>query len=318
MYKVYVTDSRHASYEIEKGILAEIGAELIQLNCVTDEDIAQKCADADGILLDMAPMTAKAIATLENCKVINRYGVGYDNVDVDAATEKGIQVTFVPDYCAEDVSDHALSLMLACCRDIPRRDRLIRQGEWNIRRTSYRLQGKVLGLLGFGRIARALARKCAGFGFRKIMCYDPYVTAEAAAAAGVEKAELREVLEQSDFVSLHMPVTRETTHMINRETLSWMKPSCILVNASRGLLVDDAALAEALSENRLLAAGLDTHTKEPIDPNSPFLSMKNVILTDHTAYSTEEGIVELKIKSARNIVRALTGEAPVYPVNKLN
>ena len=316
-YKVYVTDGRHEHYNIEREMLAAIDAELVVCQCVTDEDIIRQCADADGILLDMAPMTEKAINALTNCKIINRYGVGYDNVDVAACTNKGIQVTNVPDYCAEDVSDHALALMMTCLRHTALRDRKVRQGEWNIRGTSFRLSGKVLGVLGFGRIARALVKKCSGFGFSKVLVYDPYVPAEVVAEMGAQKVELNEVMAEADFLSLHMPVTPQTTGMINKETLALMKPTAILVNTGRGPLVDDKALIEALKENKILAAGLDTHCVEPLPMDSEYRQLDNVVLTDHTAYSTVEAVVELKTKAAQNVIRALTGVAPVYPVNKL-
>lgn len=316
-YLVCVSDTRHASYEIERRILAEIGAELRLCDCASEEDIVRECADADAILLDMAPMTAKAVAGLKKCRVINRYGVGYDNVDIDACTAKGIQVTNVPDYCAEDVSDHALALIMTCLRQTALRDRLVRQGKWNIQRTSFRLSGKVLGVLGFGRIARALVKKTSGFGFSKVLVYDPYVSAQVCADMGARKAELEEVLRQCDFLSLHMPVTSQTTRMINRETLALMKPTAILVNTGRGPLVDDEALAQALKEGRLLSAGLDTHWVEPLPADSPYLGLDNVVLTDHTAYSTVEAVEELKVKSANNIAAVLRGEQPGYPVNQL-
>ncbi len=316
-YKVYVTDGRHESYEIEREILAAADAELKVCMCVTEDDIIRECADADGILLDMAPMTEKAVNSLKNCKIINRYGVGYDNVAVDACTARNIQVTNVPDYCAEDVSDHALALMMTCLRQTALRDRKVREGEWNIRGTSFRLSGKVLGVLGFGRIARALIKKCSGFGFRKVMVYDPYVPQEVCEQFGVQKAELKEVLSECDFLSLHMPVTPQTTGMINRETLSYMKPTAIIVNTGRGPLIQDEALIEALKSGKILAAGLDTHCVEPLPADSEYRKLDNVVLTDHTAYSTVEAVQELKTKSAHNIVRALNGEAPVYPVNKL-
>lgn len=316
-YLVCVSDTRHASYEIERNILAEIDAELKLCNCVTEDDIIRECADADAILLDMAPMTAKAVEGLKKCKAINRYGVGYDNVALDACTAKGIQVTNVPDYCAEDVSDHALALMMSCLRHIPLRDRLVRQGEWNIQRTSFRLSGKVLGVLGFGRIARALVKKCSGFGFAKVLVYDPYVSAEACAQLGAQKAELEEVMSQCDLLSLHMPVTPETTRMINRETLALMKPTAILVNTGRGPLVDDEALAEALVNHKILCAGLDTHWVEPLPADSPYRKLDNIVLTDHTAYSTVEAVEELKVKSAKNVAAVLLGEKPGYPVNQL-
>lgn len=316
-YKVYITDVRHESYEIEQRILAEIGAEMIPCNCSSAEEIIKNCADADGLLLDLAPCNAEAIQGLQHCKVINRYGAGYDNVDIEAATAKGIQVTYVPDYCMEDVSDHALALMLSCLRQVAYRDHSIRNGKWNIQGQGFRLAGKTLGVLGFGRIARAFVKKCSGFGFAHILAYDPYVSEEVMSDLGVEKASMDDVLAQSDFLSLHMAVTPETHGMLNAQALSKMKPTAILVNVTRGQLVDDEALLDALKNGKILAAGLDTHNQEPLSLESPFLALDNVILTDHTAYNTAEGVVELKTKAAQNIVDVLSGRKPVYPVNQL-
>lgn len=316
-YKVYVTDERHESYEVERQILKQIDAEMIICNCLTEEDILANCADADALLLDCAPCTARVIEGLPKCKAINRYGVGYDNVDLAAATAARIQVTYVPDYCEEDVSDHAMGLMMACMRDIARRDQLIRQGKWNLQRMSFRIQGKVLGLIGFGRIARAFARKCGGFGLEKVLVYDPYISEEACQAAGAQKVSLEELLRQSDIVSLHAPVTPETTRMLNRETIAWMKPTAILVNTSRGMLVDDDALIEALRERRILCAGLDAFSVEPMPKDSPYFELDNVIMTDHSGYYNVESIVELKEKSAQNIAAVLSGKPPKYPVNRL-
>ena len=317
-YRVVLTDARHSSYEIEETILQEIGAELIRCNCITEEEVIAACADADGILLDMAPMTAACIGALRRCKVINRYGVGYDNVDVAAASRKGIQVCNVPDYCALDVSDHALALLMGCLRQTALRDRLVRQGQWNIQAgPSFRLQGKTLGVLGAGRIARELIRKVQGFGFREILAYDPYVSEEALAAIGAVKATKEDVLQRADFISLHMPVTPETRGMINEKALSLMKSTAILINTSRGPLVDDAALLQALRQHRIAFAGLDTHCVEPLPKDSPYLLLDNVLLTDHTAYNTAEGVVELKTKSAQNVADVLAGRPARYPVNHL-
>lgn len=172
-YLVCVSDERHASYEIERAILEKAGAELKLCHCESATDIAAQCADADAVLLDLAPMTAEAVAGLRKCKVISRYGVGFENVDLDAATAAGIQVTNVPDYCMEDVSDHALALMLSCLRHIPLRDREVREGKWNIQADSFRLKGKTLGVIGAGRIARAdpqgqRLRFCRGRGIRSL------------------------------------------------------------------------------------------------------------------------------------------------------
>lgn len=316
-FTVCVSDKRHANYEPEQELLRSIGVELKLCNCVTEEDIIEQCGDADAILLDLAPMTAKAIAGLKNCKIISRYGVGFENVDLEAATKAGIQVTNVPDYCMEDVSDHALALMFACMRHIPMRDRKIREGSWNIQATGFRLRDKVLGVIGAGRIARAMIRKVSGFGLKEVVAYDPYISAEDLAAIGVRKVELDELLAVSDIVSLHLHANAETKGMINKDTLAKMKPTAILLNVSRGPLVNDEDLLDALRNGRLLAAGLDTHNCEPLGENSPFCALDNVVLTDHAAYSTVEGVQELKEKAAQNVIDVLTGKMPKYPVNRL-
>lgn len=316
-YTVCVSDERHASYEVERELLETIGAELKLCHCETAGDIAVQCADADAVLLDLAPMTAEAVAGLKKCKVISRYGVGFENVDLAAATAAGIQVCNVPDYCMEDVSDHALALMLTCLRHVPMRDRAIRNGAWNLQAPSFRLRDKTLGVIGAGRIAQALIRKVSGFGLKEVVAYDPYLDEAFLAGLGVRKVELDELLAVSDFVSLHLHANEETKGIIGRETLSKMKPTAILINVSRGPLVDDEALLEALREHRILAAGLDTHNHEPLGTESPFCALDNVVLTDHTAYSTAEGVLELKTKAARNIIEVLTGKTPTYPVNHL-
>lgn len=317
-YKVVVSDTRHADYSVERDVLETIGAQLMLADCVTEDDVIRECADADAILLDMAPMTANAIAKLKRCKVINRYGVGYDNLDVSACTAHGIWATYVPDYCMEDVSDLALALLLTCLRSTSLRDRLVREGKWNIQSDhSFRLRGKVLGLLGGGRIARTLIGKVSGFGFSKILVFDPYVSAEEFSAIGAQKAELDEVLRNSDFLSLHMPVTPETRGMINKDTLAKMKRSAILINTARGPLIRDEDLIHALQSGVITCAGLDTHNKEPLPKNSPYFALDNVILSDHTAYSTKEGVIELKTKSAWNVADALMGKKPKYSINNL-
>lgn len=316
-YRVCVSDKRHASYDVEREMLNKIGIELELCDCTTEDDLIEQCGDADAILLDLAPMTARAIAGLKNCKVISRYGVGYENVDLDAATAADIQVTNVPDYCMEDVSDHAMALMLSCLRHIPMRDHAVRQGAWNLQGESFRLRGKVLGVIGAGRIARALIRKTSGFDFREVLAYDPYVSAEELAALGVRKVDLDELLSEADIISLHLHANAETNGMINKETLGKMKPNAILINVSRGPLVNDDDLLDALKNHRILAAGLDTHNHEPLGAESPFCKLDNVVLTDHTAYSTAEGVLELKTKAAQNVIDVLKGNPVKYPVNHL-
>lgn len=316
-YKVYVTDQRQPSFEIERRILEECDAELILCNCATSADIARECAEADAVLLDLAPMDANAIKALKKCRVISRYGVGVDNVDMKTATECGIQVTNVPDYCMEDVSDHAIALMMACMRNVALRDRLVREGRWNIQAPSYRLAGKTMGVIGAGRIARALIRKVGGFGFKEIVAYDPFISAEDLARIGVRKVEFSELLAVSDIISLHLNLTDETRGIIDEKAIAQMKETAMLINVSRGGLINDVALIRALKEKKIMCAGLDTHGVEPVPADSEYMKLDNVVLTDHAAYNTVEGVMELKTKAAKNVRAVLEGKAPAYPANQI-
>ena len=327
-FKIIFTDDRfgtqYEDYELSQ--LCELNVETViypEGALRTNADVIAACADADAIFLNLLPNFREeaVIRSLKKCKVINRYGVGYDNVNVAACTEMGIQVTYVPDYCIYDVSDHALALMMACLRQISLRDRMIRNGAWSIpsRGIAHRLKGATLGLVGCGRIARCLAKKVSGFELSGIVGYDPYLPDAVLAKEKIEKVTLEELLKRSDFISLHMPLTPETRGIINREVIALMKPTAILINTGRGALIDDSALVEALRANRIGAAGLDTHTVEPLPAESPYKVLNNVVLTDHTAFGTVEGENELRIKSARNVAYILQGRElePTYKVNKI-
>ena len=316
-YKVVVTDNRHGSYDIEKSMLENIGADVIVEDCADVDEVIVKCADADAVLLDMAPMTREAIAGLKKCKVIVRYGVGYDNLDVDACTEKGIVAANVPDYCLEDVSDMAVAHIFTCLRRTAMKDRLVRQGEWNINAPNmFRLCGKKLALVGFGRIARALAAKLSGFNI-EIIAYDPYVDEKVMAQVGVKKVSLEDALKQGDIISLHLPVTKETKGMINAAAFNMMKDTAFLINTSRGPLVDEEALIEALQQNKIAMAGLDTHCSEPLGKDHPLCKLDNCVLTDHTGFNTVEGVLELKTKVALAAKAVLEGGQPDFPLNKV-
>jgi D-3-phosphoglycerate dehydrogenase len=316
--RVVVTDHRrHRSYDEERRVLADLGAELVLADCATSTEVAAACAEADGVLANLAPVDAVAIAAMRRCRVISRYGVGYDNVDVAAATARGIQVANVPDYCGEDVSDHALALLLAVARRVTERDRAVRGGTWNATVGPVRrIEGKTVGLVGFGQIARALARKLAGFRPARILSADPFQDAEAVARGGAAKVELEELLRESDYVSLHAPATGATRHLIDAAALRRMRPGAILVNTSRGPLVDEAALAEALASGHLGGAGLDVFEREPLPPDSPLRRVDRVVLTDHAAWYSVEAMSELKTKAARNVAAVLAGRAPPYPLNQ--
>lgn len=316
-YKVVVSDNRHGDYSIEKDILKECDAEVIVENCVTEEDMIKKCKDADGVLLDMAPMSKKVVDSLENCRIVSRYGVGYDNVDIEACTKKKIYVSNVPDYCEEDVSDLALAHLFACARGIVVKDRRIREGNWNLGRENiFRIKGKTLTLLGFGRIARCLHRKVSGFGLKEVLVYDPYLSKEEIEQTGAKKVDFETALKRADYISLHMPLTSETRGIIDKKAFSLMKKTAILINTSRGPLIDEEALIEALKNKKIAFAGLDTHNIEPLPQDSPLKRLDNCVLTDHTGFNTQEAIIELKTKAAFNVKNVFEGKEPKYWINK--
>lgn len=317
-FKVVVTDDRHKTYEDEKRVLSGIGAEIAVANCFTEEEVINACRDADGILANMAPVTAKVVENLQKCKVISRYGVGYDNVDISACNAKGIYVTNVTDYCAEEVSDHALALLMACARKVARRDAQVRAGKWNITSEDpvYRMAGKVFTLLGYGTIARTLHRKIAGFNFSRILVYDPFVDKESVESTGAEKVDWETAIKEADYISVHIPLNEKTRGMVDSRAFAMMKPTAILINTSRGPVVDEQALIDALVSKKINSAGLDVHCKEPLDHDNPLMKIENCVLTDHAGWYSEDSISELKTKAAVNVRDVLTGKKPKYLVNK--
>jgi D-3-phosphoglycerate dehydrogenase len=316
-FTVVIADNRYSSYDEETAVFTEIDAEVRIFRSQSTEEARTAFADADAILVNLFPMTAEIIDALPRCRVISRYGVGYDNVAVEAATRRGIWVTFVPDYCFEEVADHALALLLCCIRKVGYKDRMIRQGKWNVHRIqpAYRMEGRTLGILGYGNAAHTLLRKVSGLGFGRVLMCDPYVRASTIKAAGAVPVDLATLLMESEYISVHVPLTAETRHMIGRAELALVKPGAILVNTARGPVVDEAALADALREGRLAGAGLDVFEAEPLPAESPLRQLDNVVFTDHAGWYSEESLVELKTKAARNAAAVLEGKAPPYPVN---
>jgi len=318
-FTVVIADDRYAAYDEEKAVLAEVDAEVRVFSSTSAAEARDAFADADAILVNLFPMTSDIIEGLTKCRVISRYGVGYDNVAVDAATRRGIWVTFVPDYCFEEVADHALALLLGCIRNIGYKDRMIRQGKWNLHRDQpcHRVEGKTLGILGYGNAAHTLLRKVSGLGFGRVLMCDPYVRASTVKAAGAVPVDLHVLLAESDYISVHVPLTPETRHMIGRAELALVKRGAILVNTARGPVLDERAVAEALRDGKLGGAGLDVFEEEPLPRDSPLRQRDNVIFTDHAGWYSEESVVELKTKAARNAAAVLAGGSPPYPVNKV-
>jgi D-3-phosphoglycerate dehydrogenase len=312
-----ITDNRFGDSDIERAILEAAGVELVVAKCRSSSEVAAAGREADALLVNMASVDAAAIDSLERCRVIARYGVGLDNIDLDAARRRGIAVANVPGYCDREVAEHALALILACARGIARRDRAVREGSWNVSATGRRLHGSTLGILGFGGTAKGLAR--AALGFRVILVWSPRISSDriaaelgaaaAALGAAIRPAGFDEILGSSDWLSIHLPLKPETRGIVGARELALMKRDATLVNISRGAVVDEEALAEALAAGRLGGAGLDVFTAEPLPQGSRLRSIPSVVLTDHSAYASRESIADLRRRTAENAVRGLAGIA---------
>ena len=310
-YKVVVSDQVFPSVDVERGLLADIDAELIVASGDV-ESVLATAADADAILNTYLPWSAESIARLEKCKIIARYGIGFDNVDLKAAAEAGIVVTNVPDYSVEEVATHALALILASLRKVVVANESVRSGTWSIDnfRPIRRLSTLTVGLVGFGRIARRIAAPLEALG-ADIIAHDPYIQQGPDLPPLLE---LGSVLSRSDIISLHLPLTAETRGIIDADALARMKPGSILINTSRGPLVDLDALTAALKEGSIGAAGLDVFDLEPLDA-SRVEGVPNLIVTPHMAYYSEEALAESQRKATTQVIKVLTGERPDYQVN---
>jgi D-3-phosphoglycerate dehydrogenase len=314
---VVVTDHVFANLDQEREILAAAGHQLrFERDVKAPEEVLEAVRSADAVLNCYAPIPAEVISSMTRCRIIARYGIGLDTIDIPAASEQGILVSNVPDYCIDEVSDHALGLILALGRGIPRLDRSVRSGTWDlmIARPLHRLRGKTLGLVGFGRIARRLAEKSLPIGFR-VLATDPFVDAEAIRGAGVEPVDLPTLLAGSDVVSVHAPLGEDTRHLIGVPELAMMRPGAFLVNTSRGPLVDPDAVLQALEAGGLAGVALDVLEQEPPDLSHPLLHREDVVVTPHAAFYSEEAMVEQQRKAAEQVVEALAGRTPPYAVN---
>jgi D-3-phosphoglycerate dehydrogenase len=312
---IAVTDSPFPSLEPAKTALARIDPELRMAKSASAEDILAVARDADAVLVTYAKLSGDLLRQLRKCRAIGRFGLGVDNIDIPAARELGITVTYVPDYCMHEVSDHAMALILALCRKITQSNALVQAGRWELPPLVpfHRLAGRVLGLVGFGNIPRTLAPKAKAFGLR-VVAHDPNAPPQAFAAAGVEGVSFDRLLEISDFVSIHAPLTPATRGLLNAEALQKMKKGALLINTARGPLVDEAALVAALDSGHLGGAALDVVAVEPLPKDSKLIGRDNVILTPHTGFYSVEALEELQTKCAADVARVLSGENPVYPV----
>lgn len=315
-FKVVFVDSILPITDIEKNIIAELGCEVTQYNAITPKDIIAVAHDADAILTVGGKFTRETIEGLEKCRVIARYGVGFDNVDIEAATEKGIVVTYVPIYCQEEVATLAVTLMLACSRRIFQGDRAVKSGNWvkAVAAVSGASspRGKTVGLVGFGSIARQVVPLVKPLGV-KVIAYDPYINLKFCEELGVESVELDYLLENSDYISLHVPLMESTRHMIGAEQLKKMKKTAILINTGRGGLIDQDALCQALKDGDIASAGLDVLEFEPPREHEEIFELPNCITTGHIAAATEEAVVRLRTAAATSLVKVMQGIKPTMP-----
>jgi D-3-phosphoglycerate dehydrogenase / 2-oxoglutarate reductase len=297
--------------------LGQLDAQLVERPCRTAAELVEHGQEADALLVLEEPVSAAVIAQLRRCRVISRFGIGVDTIDVAAATAAGIQVTNVPDASTEEVSDHALAMLLSLARDLRAFDEAVRRGAWAAagRNEIRRLSGRTLGLVGFGRIARRLCEKVRPLGLQ-VLTFDPYVSAAASADLNARSVGLAELLERSDFVSLHAPLTPETHHLLGAEEIALMRPGAFLINVSRGGLVDQAALVRALRHGTLAGAALDVMESEPPMPDDPILAAPNVLLTPHSAHYSIESFDTVRDRAIENVVRVLSGQDPLSAVNR--
>jgi D-3-phosphoglycerate dehydrogenase / 2-oxoglutarate reductase len=314
--KVVLTDYVWESLDVEMKTLGDL-ADLVPMKTKKPEEFLGEAADCDALLNTYAgPITAEVMARMPKCRIIARYGIGVDTIDLEAATQAGIIVTNNPSYCIEEVAEHTMALLLACARKVALYDRLVRAGRWEVTtgKPMFRLQGRTLGLVGFGNIARQVAVRAASFGMR-IVFADPFVK-EGQPDIPAAKVELEELLRESDFVSVHPPLTPQTRKMINDEALSKMKPTAFLVNCSRGPVVDTEALVRALDAKKIAGCALDTTDPEPLPGRHPLQGRENVIITPHVAWYSEQALVGLQAGAPGEVRRVLTGEWPVNVVNR--
>jgi len=317
--KVAVLGARYGDLVVERGALGPLGIDLSEARGTTEDEIIAASAGAQVILCGGAPkISAVVIRRLPELKAVVRYGIGVDTVDLAECTKRGIYVANVPDYCIEEVATHALALILSWARKIPIAQANTRAGHWDVAPVKPLRSPRdlVVGILGFGRIAQSLCRMVRGIGFQ-VWARDPYVPKSRILKKGARPVSLNALVRHSDFISLHLPLSSKTRHIINAEQLKKMKPTAYLVNTARGELIDEKALQAALNRGWLAGAALDVMEKEPPNPDHPLRKMKNLILTPHCAWYTERSQKELREKACAEVVRVLRGGVPKNLVNKV-
>ncbi|GIS28745.1 MAG: hypothetical protein CM15mP129_09420 [Chloroflexota bacterium] len=310
--KVVISDYVWPNIDIEKNFFDSKNIELVVSK--NKSDLKKQIVDADGLLFCFESIDEDILRSSKNLKVAQRYGIGVDNINIEVATELGIVVSNIPDYCIDEVSDHAMSMILSLNRLLARDSDLVKKGLWNeIKKDKrvYRLSEATLGLLGFGRIGRRISKKAKNFGL-KVIAYDPYLNEKE--IDDVEIHSLNKVLKDSNIISLHLPLTEQTNHIIDTEQFDLMNKDTILINVSRGGLINEEALIENLNNGKIRGAGLDV-IESSIDKTNDLFSFDNVIITPHTAFFSQESSEELQLRSSMQLYDVLTGSKPKFLIN---
>jgi D-3-phosphoglycerate dehydrogenase / 2-oxoglutarate reductase len=313
MLKAVVSDHTFPSLDLQRRVIEGAGLALreVKPKCITEDDVIAHCQDGDVLLVQWAPITRRVMTSLPNLKGLVRYGVGVDNIDLDAARELGIGVANVPTYCLEEVSNHAMAMMLSLARRIPQDHAGIAHGEWGI--GPYlpipAFLDMTLGLVSLGAIGRRVARKAKAFGFR-IVAADPFLDDSVFRQEGVERVDIETLFRTADIISLHCPLVPATKHLVRRETIATMKPGVLIINTSRGGVIRESDLVEALANGKVGAAGLDVFEKEPLPPDSPLRTLRNVLLSSHAASVSSRAVEALQVKAAESARDFLLGKRP--------
>lgn len=317
--KIVITDHRFPNVDEERHSVEAAGGQLVVAQTTEESQVARLCSDADGVLAVRAPITRGVIEAMERCRIIVRYGIGVETVDIPAATERGIMVANVPDYCVEEVSDHTLTLLLMLNRQVTSAMALAKEARWSMASMPAlrRLKGQVCGLFGAGQIGSLLARKVAHLGL-KALAYDPYLSEPRAKELGMEKVSFEHLLSRSDYISIHAPLTPDTRHVFSQGALNSMKPSAFLINTARGGVIDEAALIAALDAGRIAGAALDVleFETEQSPLRASLVCHPKIIVTAHSAWFSEEARVILQSRAIAQVLACLRGEVPYGLVNR--
>jgi D-3-phosphoglycerate dehydrogenase len=307
-----------ADSQIERDLLRAVDADLVHVTSLDAPEARAAVRQADALMVTTHRVAADLIAAMERCRIISRAGTGLDAIDIPAATARGVWVAYVPDYSVDEVSSHAIGLLLAHARAIPQLIDSARAGRWSNQAAvpRRRLRGQTLGLLGFGRIGQAVAAKARGLGM-EIIAHDPYLDPQAIAAAGARSVDRETLLREADYLSLHAPLNDDNRRTIDAATLAQMKPTAVVINTARGGLIDEEALLAAVQSGQIAGAALDVLAVEPPAPDHPLLHEPRVMITPHTGWYSEDANHDVRVRAAEEVVRVLRGERPRCPVNEI-